>query len=167
MNWSKLLPFAVVAVLMLLRLRRAAREQPLRIERLWVMPAFVTVLIGVLLAMQPPPATGWLALIAGLALGGAAGWHRGKLMRIRVDAATGELFQQASPAATILLLLIIFLRAGLRDVAGVAPGEHHPALLAILVSDGLMGFAVGLLIFTRLEMYLRARRLLEGRGSPA
>jgi len=166
-TWGKLLPLAVVAALMLLRLRRATREQPLRIGRLWVVPALVTLGIATALAVQPPPLAGWLAVLGGLPLGGAAGWHRGKLMRIRVDPATGELYQQASPAAAALLILIIFLRTGLRDMAGVSPGDHHPALLAILVTDGLMGFAVGLLILTRMEMYLRARRLLEGRGEPA
>lgn len=167
MNWGKLLPFAVVAVLMLLRLRRAAKEQPLRLNRLWVGPALVTGMIGLSLAALPPPLAGWLALAAGFAIGAAGGWHRGKLMRIRVDAVSGELFQQASPAATILLIGIVVLRMALRDVAGAAPGDRHPALLAVLVTDGLMGLAVGLLIFTRAEMYLRAKRLVEGRRETA
>ncbi|WP_114228170.1 MULTISPECIES: CcdC protein domain-containing protein [Sphingomonas] len=167
MNWSKLLPLFVVAAIMLFRLRRAAKEQPLRIERMWIMPALASLLILASLAFVPTPPSGWLALIAGVLVGAAAGWHRGKLMRIRVEPATGQLFQQASPAATILLIVIVFARTAIRDVAGVNPGDHHPALLATIITDGLMGFAVGLLIFTRIEMYLRAKRLLAGERDPA
>jgi hypothetical protein len=167
MNTQTWLPIVVVVALMLLRLRRASREQPLKLDRMWIAPLLVTVLIGLSLAQVPPPLLGWLALVVGLAVGAALGWHRGKLMRIRVDPATGQLFQQSSPAAIIILLGIVALRMGLKDLVGANPGDPHPALLAQLVTEALMGLAVGLLAFTRLEMYLRAKRLLEERGTPA
>jgi len=151
------LPLAVIAVVMVLRWRRMQRERVLKVERLWVLPAIYAAVVGLVFLEAPPSlaAWGWSALA--LAVGGGIGWYRGRMMRISVDPAIGTLRQQASPAAFFLLLGLIALRSFARQElgGGYGPGQH-----AMLATDVAMAFALGLLAFTRIEMALRARRLL-------
>jgi hypothetical protein len=102
---------------------------------------------------------GWRLLALGLVIGVSLGWHRGKLIRIDRNADTGELRQKASPLAMVLLLALIVLKLGARAIFGdTAAG--HPASSAMLLTDAFIGFALGLLSATRLELYLRAKRIL-------
>jgi hypothetical protein len=87
------------------------------------------------------------------------GWHRGKLIRIERNEC-GELRQQASPLAMILLVALIALKAGARAIFGETAAAQ-PGSGAMLLTDAFIGFALGLLSATRFELYLRARRILE------
>jgi membrane protein CcdC involved in cytochrome C biogenesis len=78
------------------------------------------------------------------------------MMHIHVDPETHALNQKASPAAMIFLIALIVLRSGARAVLGEAGGVS-PAML----TDPLIAFALGMFTLTRVEMYLRAKRLLE------
>ncbi len=159
-NWlTALLPFMLIGAVMLFRLRSMGRERPLKVTTLWVVPAVYVLLVGASLVGMRPTALGWALLIAGLVVGGLLGWHRGKLIRIERNPETGELSQQASPLAMLLLVAIIVLKLGAREIFGDSaagqPGSH-----AMLLTDTFIGFALGLLSATRLELYLRARRTL-------
>jgi hypothetical protein len=60
----------------------------------------------------------------------------------------------------LLLVALIVLKLGARTIFGdTAAG--HPGSSAMLLTDGFLGFALGLLSATRLELYLRARSLIE------
>jgi hypothetical protein len=107
----------------------------------------------------PPGLTGWSLLAAGVLVGAVLGWHRGKLIRIERDPATGALSQQASPLAMLLLLALVVLKLGARAIFGDS-ATAHPGSGAMLLTDAFIGFALGLLSATRLELYLRARRIL-------
>jgi hypothetical protein len=98
--------------------------------------------------------------VLGLAVGLAVGWHRGKLIRIERDAETGALRQRASPLAMLLLAGLIVLKLGARAIFGDSAAAH-PSSGAMMLTDAFIGFALGLLSATRLELYLRARRLVE------
>lgn len=136
-----------------------SKERPLKIQTLWVVPVVYLLLVAWMLFALPPTLGGWGLLLAGLLIGAALGWHRGKLIRIDRDQETGELRQKASPLAMILLLALIVLKLGARGIFGeTAPG--HPASGAMLLTDAFIGFALGLLSATRLELYLRARKIL-------
>ena len=113
-----------------------------------------------MLAALPPPPMGWGIVAAGLAAGLVVGWHRGKLIRIEHNAGTGELRQRASPLAMVLLLALIVLKLGAKAVFGETAATQ-PGSSAMLLTDGFIGFALGLLSATRLELYLRAKRLLS------
>jgi membrane protein CcdC involved in cytochrome C biogenesis len=89
-------------------------------------------------------------------IGAAVGWQRGKMMHIHVDPKTHALNQKASPAAMFFLIALIIVRMGARSVLG-QEGGVSPAML----TDPLIAFALGMFTLTRLEMYLRAKRLLE------
>lgn len=84
------------------------------------------------------------------------------MMHIAVDPETHALNQKASPAAMLFLIVLIAVRMAARGVIGEESGVS-PAML----TDPLIAFALGMFTLQRVEMYLRARRLLEdvrGRG---
>jgi ABC-type dipeptide/oligopeptide/nickel transport system permease subunit len=98
-------------------------------------------------------------LAIGAVLGGLAGWYRGKTVTIEKEP-DGSLMAQASPLGLILLVVLFAGRAGLRDLI-----ETHAAdwrLNAMAVTDAFLVFAMGLIVLQRVEMYIRARRVLAG-----
>jgi hypothetical protein len=161
-NWlTAALPFVIVAVVIGLRLRTMGRERPLKIGTLWVIPVIYLVLVCSMLFALPPIPLGWGLIGLGIGLGAAIGWHRGKLIRIERDAETGELRQKASPLAMLLLVALVVLKLGARAIFGESAATQ-PGSSAMLLTDAFIGFALGLLSATRLELYLRARRLVAG-----
>ena len=160
-SWiATVMPFAIIAVVLALRFRSMGRERPLRIGALWVVPAIYTLIAGSMLIALPPPLLGWVVVALAIVVGAVLGWHRGKLIRIERNADTGELRQRASPLAMLLILAIIVLKLGARAIFGETAAVH-PGSGALLLTDGFVGFALGLLSATRLELYIRARRILE------
>ncbi len=157
---TTILPFVVLALVVAWRLRSMNKERPLSLGTLWVVPAIYLALMASLIVALPPHAAGWAVMAAGIAAGAVLGWHRGKLIRIERNAETGALSQRASPLAMVLLLILIALKFGMREMFGDSAAAH-PSSTAMLVTDGFIGFALGLLSATRLELYLRARRILE------
>jgi len=155
-----LLSYAIPAVIFVgalaLRMRRMGQMRPLKLETLWVVPALYLAIAATMFWTLPPK--GWvvIATVAGLAIGAAVGWQRGKMMEIHVDPQTHALNQKASPAAMLFLIALIVVRAGARTFFGQTGGVS-PAML----TDPLIAFALGMFSLTRLEMYLRAKRMLE------
>jgi hypothetical protein len=146
---------AIVVVVLALRMRRMGQMRPLKVETLWVVPA-VYLAVAALMFWQLPP-TGWIGIasLGGLLIGAAVGWQRGKMMHIHVDPATHALNQKASPAAILFLVALIAIRSfgrGLLGSEGVSPA---------MLTDPLIAFALGMFSLTRVEMYLRGKRLLE------
>ena len=156
-----ILPLAVIAFVMALRLRSMKKARPLKVRTLWVAPVFLVGLAGATLVAAPLSAMGLSIGAVALIVGGLIGWQRGKLIHIDRDPATGDLTQQASPAAVILLIGIIGLRYALRNYFDLTPGaDGRMSGQALLITDALLLFAVGLLVATRIEMMIRARRIL-------
>lgn len=158
---ATLLPFIIIAVVVALRLRTMRRERKLNLKGIWVVPIIYVILIAFMLTALPPPLVGWELLLAGLIVGLLAGWYRGRLIKIHRDPQTGELRQKASPIAMLLLLAIILLKVGARQVFGESAASN-PSSPAMMLTDAFIGFALGLLTATRLEMYTRAQRILAG-----
>ena len=154
------LPLVVLAVVMTLRMRSMRKTRPLNLGRMWIVPALLFVLAVVTIAAHPPGSLGLIIGLVALVVGAAIGWHRGKLMRIDHDPATGALTQTASPAAMILLLAIVAIRYGARAYfqTNGTPGQLDQHTL--ILTDALLLFAVGLISVTRVEMALRARRIM-------
>lgn len=160
-NWlTALLPFVIIALVVALRLRSMSRERPLNVGTLWIIPVVYLALITSMLFALPPTAGGWSLIAAGSVAGAVLGWHRAKLIRIERNAETGQLMQRASPLAMLLLVALIVLKLGARIIFGETAAAQ-PGSAAMLMTDAFIGFALGLLSATRLELYLRARRLLE------
>lgn len=156
-NWiSVAVTIVVVGIVLAFRLRRMGQMRPLKLGSLWVVPTLYLV-VAALMFWQLPP-TGWVAIASAVALvfGAAVGWQRGKMMHIHVDPETHALNQRASPAAMFFLIALILVRSAARGMLG-QEGGVSPAML----TDPLIAFALGMFTLTRLEMYLRAKRLLE------
>lgn len=154
--WVYVIPLVVLALVFL----RNARARRLRIEQLWIMPTILLVLAGVMLFMQKPPSTLMLGVYAvALGLGALAGWWRGRLTNITIDPATHELTSKAS-AIGIIVILGLF---AVRRLGGGYAEAHAEALhvSTLEVSDALILLAVGLVCAQRLEIALRATRMLK------
>jgi hypothetical protein len=160
---ATLLPFVIIAVVVALRFRSMSKERPLKLGTLWVVPVIYLLLVGSMVFTLKPPPMGWGLMLVGLGIGAALGWHRGKLIRIQRNPDNDELTQKASPLAMLLLLALVVLKLGARSIFGDMAATQ-PGSSAMLLTDAFLGFALGLLSATRLELYLRARRLFEAAG---
>ena len=149
----------VLSIVLLIRFRRMNQTRPLKVERLWMVPALYLVITVVAFVTTPPDAAGWVYCLVAFVLGGALGWQRGRLMRIDVDPHSHEVTTVQSPAAFLFIVVLIALRSGIRSAAqSDVVGLLH--MSPNTLTDILVALALGLLSVQRLEMFLRARRLL-------
>ncbi|MBU7589954.1 MAG: DUF1453 family protein [Sphingopyxis terrae] len=153
-----LIPAGVVLLVLFFRLRSVGKARRLRLERLWILPTFYALLLGFVFWNAPPHGLVWIWCLVALAVGSGLGWMRGKLMQVAVDPDTHELSQTASPAALLFFVALIFIRGVSRNMADGVAGHGQAGLMA--VTDILMAFALGFIVFQRVEIALRARRLL-------
>lgn len=148
---------AVVAVILFIRLRRMRRTRSLKLGQLWIVPVLYGAVAAYLFRLFPPQGLAWVYCAVALAFGCLLGWYRGKMMQIGIDPVSHALDQKASPAAMLFIVLILAIRMGAR-AAMTEMGTGHAGV--IMSTDLLVAFALGFLSVQRLEMFLRARRLL-------
>jgi len=164
---EQLIPFVAVAVALPLVLLRNRRARTLRLKWLWVTPLLVAVLIGFGLwgmsfsdpGQAPFRPADWALLAVGLGLGAVAGWWRGKTVVIHRDPA-GVLKAQASPVGLILIVALLLGRRALG--AWLEPHAADWGLNVVAVHDAFMLFAAGLVVAQRVEIFIRARRIVAG-----
>lgn len=157
---SYAIPLAIVVIVFVIRLRSMKRERPLRPSGLWIVPTIYLVIAASMFVALPPSPLGWALVALAIGVGALVGWQRGKLIRIHRDPETGELRQRSSPLAMLLLVAIVALKFGARAIFGDS-ASAHPSSGAMLLTDAFVGFALGFLSATRLEIYMRARRIME------
>ncbi|MBP7705545.1 MAG: DUF1453 family protein [Caulobacter sp.] len=154
-----LIGIGIAVFFMAMRLLRARKSRPLRLEFLWILPAILVVAAGALIWQMPPHGWEWAWLVVALAIGAGIGWQRGRMMNITVDPETHALNQQASPLAILFLVGLVGVRYLLREGLSAEAEAWH--LSAAFITDVFVVFALGLLTTTRAEMFIRARRLLD------
>jgi len=152
------IPGMIILTVLFFRLRSVGKARRLRLERLWIMPAFYAAIVGFVFWSAPPHGMTWLWCLVALGVGAGLGWWRGKLMRVAVDAETHKLSQTVSPAALLFIVALIAIRSASRAMAIEMAGPGHAGLMA--ATDILMAFALGFIAFQRVEIFLRARRML-------
>lgn len=161
-------PLIGVGIALVVILLKGRKPRTLRPQWMWVVPLLVTVLIGLgLWGMTYSPTAEhapfgpaeWAMLAVGLMLGGATGWWRGRMTTIFRET-DGTLKSRASPLGLILIVGLLAGRSLLRGwlEANAAAWHINPLALA----DGFMVFLVGLVIMQRVEMFIRARRIIAG-----
>jgi hypothetical protein len=156
----------VALVVLTLRMRKMKQVRPLKVERLWMLPAFYGAVAIALYFTHPPQGVVWLYALAALAVGLGLGWIRGKLMSIHVDPDTHEVSQQGSMAAMLFIVALVGIRFAARMFM---PDEFDldPAIM-FAVTDVAFAFGFGFIGAQRLEMSMRARELLaEARAGKA
>jgi NAD/NADP transhydrogenase beta subunit len=150
---------AIFAVALAFRMRRMARARPLKLERLWIIPAMLVAIAGVTLYQLPPHPADWPWLILALAVGGGLGWLRGSLMKVEIDPGTHAMNMRTSPGAMIFIVALLFMRMGLRTTLAEHAAEWR--LSPALITDALLLFAVGLIVVQRVEIFIRGARMLR------
>jgi uncharacterized membrane protein len=153
------IPILVIGIVLFFRFKSMGKARPLRLERLWIVPAIYLAVAALLFWEMTPHGLGWLWAALAFVVGGAIGWYRGAAMKIHVDPETHALNQTASPLALLVILVLIGLRYAIRAGAAYEAGLGNVDVA--LITDCLVAMALGLLSMTRLEMYLRGSRLLD------
>jgi len=153
------LPFAIVAIVMAFRIRGLRKAKPFKAGQLWIAPAVVALVVGFFLWGFPPDPTGWLVILFGGVIGAMAGIKRGQWMHLERDPGTGNLLIRQSPAALIFLAAIFVFRRALTYELGVggADSSGHLPHTALLVTDGLLGFAFAMVVAMRWTLWQRAK----------
>lgn len=147
------LAFVVLAIL------RNARARRLRVEWLWVSPAIILFATGYALSQQGWPSDRmFLAYTVSAVAGAAAGWWRGRFTFIAVDPETHALTSRTPPIGMLIVVAIFALRFGLRGFMTQNASYLHVSAAAI--TDAFLLLAVGLVCAQRLEIALRANRLV-------
>jgi hypothetical protein len=153
--WVLIIPLIVIGLVIL----RNSRARRLRVEALWIMPTVLIALTVLMLVAQPlPHPRALIAAGAALAVGVAIGWWRGRLTNITVDPETHALTSKASPVGMLLILGVFALRYLLNSFRTETAGVLHMSVMEI--TDVLMLLVVGIVCTQRLEMALRASRMV-------
>lgn len=162
------IPLIVMAIVLPMILLRNRRPRTLRLKWMWVVPVIMAAMMGLAiwgtsftpgLSHAPFDGLAWGVLALGLALGGVAGWWRGRMTTIEKHP-DGALKAQASPLGLILVVALLFGRRALS--AFIEPHAAAWHLNALAVADAFLLFAAGMIIMQRVEMFIRARRIEAG-----
>lgn len=154
-----LLPFAIIAIVFARRWKQMAVARPLKLTRMWIVPLIYGLLVGVMLWAMPPSAMGWALFAGGLLGGSALGWQRARLMQLHLDPESGAVMIRQSPAGLAVIVgLLLVKRLALPAQPGQGAAAHAPHALP-LATDALLGFALGMILGYRIELWRRAKAL--------
>lgn len=159
-NWLYVVP-VLLLVLALRAWLGGARQRNIRIERLWILPTVFTLLVAGGLVRQPPPftITSVAALAVAFAVGFGLGWVRGRLTTITVEPETHTLKGQNSALSLVLIAGLFVIRAFARRWVSEHAAEWHVSPLVIF--DGFLLLALGIIVGRRIEILLRSLKLLR------
>lgn len=162
-----LITILILLPLLYFRMRRLTRGTPLKLNRLWIRPALILAICALaLFGPQPHHAAprvfsdmDWCWLALAVVLGAGAGWQMGRVMAIEVHPENGTLMVKGGQAAMVVIVVLVLLRLGLR--AGLALEGQALHLDVLLISDASIVFAAALFAVRSLEMWLRAKKVME------
>jgi len=161
MDWKQLAPFLVpvlVVALFARRMIRAQQHQPVRIQRLWIIPAILLVLTGLTLAREPAPSLPViLAFVLAAAAGGAVGWYRVHTLEFTVDPETGAVLSRATPFGALLLVGLLIFRYGMKYVL---TDEGVRGVDLVHWTDGALLFTAAMLTAQSAHTWVRARKVV-------
>jgi hypothetical protein len=154
--WVGLIPLVVIALVIL----RNSRARRLRIESLWISPVMILAIVGLTFSQQGMPSPLMLGVdIAALVAGAGLGWWRARFTTITVDPETHQLTSQASALGMLVILGVFGLRFAVRMYA--TQSASTLGVSANAIADAALVISVGLVCAQRLEIALRATRLLN------
>ena len=157
---QSVLPYLAIGIVFALRFRSMNKPRPFNASRLWMMPVLLAAAVAFFLVSFPPSLVGWLIIGFALLIGALAGIKRGQWMHLERDSETGKMLIRQSPAALIFLLGILVARRLLAYELGGNPGVDASGRFppeALLVTDGLMAFALAMVVLMRWTLWQRAK----------
>lgn len=156
-------PLLTLALVLAIRVRRPQSERPLSRRFLWLAPVLYLAVAMAMLVRHPPGLIGGSMVLAGVLAGAVIGWMRGRMFALRVDPESGFILRRRSRSAVVLLVGVVSLRfiGNLWLEHGEVVASEAPP--AMMVTDFMLGCVFGLLAVTRIEIAIRARRLLAMR----
>lgn len=151
----------IVLVMTVVLWRRNSRPRQLKIERLWIRPVLFALIVSATLAATPFPFDPVSLAVFALALviGAGLGWQRARFMHIDVHPDTHDITSRVSPVGMIFILAVLALRTLLRNAA--LESRSALGIPAAAITDGLIMLLGAMIVTQSLEVWLRARRLLE------
>ncbi|WP_205478724.1 CcdC protein domain-containing protein [Sphingomonas arenae] len=153
-------PLLTLALVLAIRVRRPQSERPLSKRFLWLAPTLYLAAVTAMLVRHPPTLVGWFMVLGGVLTGAVIGWVRGRMFALRVDPESGLVLRRRSRAAVVLLVGVVSLRFIANLWVGPGTGVDPETSPTLIVTDFMMGCVFGLLAVTRIEIAIRARRLL-------
>jgi len=156
-TWGPIIGIGIAVIAMTLR-ARSGKAKAMNFITLWIVPLMLLTMLAVLTYASHLKPLEYLWVAVGLAAGSALGWQRGRMMPIHVDPETGKPMVKTSVAALVFILGLMAVRVLLRGFFEGHAADWH--INPMLVSDIFLAFAVGLLGMSRIEMFIRARRLV-------
>ncbi|MBV8223288.1 MAG: DUF1453 family protein [Candidatus Eremiobacteraeota bacterium] len=158
-----LVTFALIIVLIGVRIVRMSREQRFRPSTMWVLPAIFALITAGVIAIDglTSPLDIAIMLVA-LAVGLGIGLYQGTHTTVRVDHTTHAMYVKISPWGSLIWVAVLALRVGVRYFAGgFAPASGtDPQAAAIaaahspagLISTALLVLAVGVIFGLRVHL---------------
>jgi hypothetical protein len=163
-TWGPIIGIGIAVIAMTLR-ARSGKAKAMNFFTLWIVPLMLLTLLTALTYASHLKPLEYLWVVVGLAAGSALGWQRGRMMPIHIDPETGKPMVKTSVAALVFILGLMAVRVLLRGFFEGQANAWH--INPVLVSDVFLAFAVGLLGTSRIEMFIRARRLIAEHKSVA
>ena len=141
-----LVTFAVILVVVIIRVRRMTREQRFGIYTMWIVPLIFAGLTGFIMTVDHVTAPLQLGLsLVALAAGAGLGIYQGTHTTVRVDRAARAMFVKVSPVGIAIFIGVLLLRIAIRTIYG---GAMPPTASANPVSGGALNLiSVALLVF--------------------
>ena len=150
--------YLVMAVAIIFMIRRNLSRRRIRAGTLWVFPVILIAIAALTIYQSPPHDAVGIAIVAAGALAGAvAGWYRGKFTHITLDTETGVLTGKGSAIGLVLILALLVARYAVRAWAQTHPDKGG---IATSIADAAFVAGFATLIVSRLEMWLRCRKLM-------
>lgn len=167
MNGTYLVLPLILLILAFRIWRTGGRERPISMGRLWILPLIFMALVGASIYAQPVPVDVAVidAYVIAVIAGFGAGWFRGRATQIAVDPETGGLKARTTPIGLLIIAVLVVVRMSARNYLNAHAAEWNVSPIVII--DGFMLFALGLILGWRIEMLLRCRRLLQQAGTAA
>lgn len=168
MTAARLIPIVAVAALVILRMYRRARPQPVRPRAIAVRTAIIGVALLLAILGSAPiliasPLGLTLAPVA-LAVGCGVGWLLVRTVKFYTEPNTGELWMRGDAIFIAIILATVVLRIGVQFAAG--PSQYgpsgavamtHPTTLRVIATD-LIFLSAGMWVTRGILLLARHRR---------
>jgi sterol desaturase/sphingolipid hydroxylase (fatty acid hydroxylase superfamily) len=132
---------AIAAVLLAIRM---TRQRAFRVNRLWIMPTAVLIVVAIGLSRTPVSSVGLAAMAAGLAAGAVLGFWRAKAALDRVDVAARSIMTKPSLVFALVFAATFALKAVIR---------HGPAASFQEATDFVLCLTAASICAQRLQLY--------------